>query len=107
MRAETEREGREEKEKKTGHEKEAREGGQGARVEGTERRDNRGTFNGSKKKNVEETRQTVRGRDKREIIRGDVYQTCGEGSGKKSRDHVKADGGRTRQKRTHEGKQDR
>lgn len=65
---------------------------------------------GAKKKrreNVEETRQTVRGRDKREIIRGDVYQTCGEGSGKKSRDHVKADGGRTRQKRTHEGKQDR
>lgn len=56
---------------------------------------------------MEKTRQTVRGRDKREIIRGDVYQTCGEGSGKKSRDDVKADGGRTRQKRTHEGKRDR
>lgn len=53
---------------------------------------------------MEETRQTVRGRDKKEIIRGDVYQRRGEGSGKKSRDDVKADGGRTRQKRTHEGK---
>lgn len=38
---------------KTGHEKEAREGGQGARVEGIERRDNRGTFNGSKRKKRE------------------------------------------------------
>lgn len=51
-------------------------------MEGIERRDNRETFNRSRRKkreNVEETRQTVRGRDKREIIRGDVYQERGVG----------------------------